>query len=373
MCFARRSLPDSKSPLSISDVSGPGLLRLARTSREAARRKLRSLSVERQLEACLDVRPESRSDFLMLLDHPEEIVARMPETEFCVTARATGLSEAPWLLDMATREQVQACFDLDCWEGGDVSRERMSEWLQVLVEAGDETLARAVDSVDPELLALAVRSMADLAVVAKEDIPPDGWFTIDGVVYFGPHESVDPAVLRAMAMVAFNDHPARYWQLVYGILFESELECEEYALRWRTGRLADLGFPELDQAMRVYRPLRAEDAPVWEAGVPSAALIPVQRLPRQLAGTLLGEALSKLPPQRAADILGYVLGVANSVAVADRLPLSASESIPKGVEKAIRAIDRGLRELARVRGQAPHDVLDTTVPLDLFRIGNTLS
>jgi hypothetical protein len=38
----------------------------------------------------------------------------------------------------------------------------------------------------------------------------------------------------------------------------------------------------------------------------------------------------------------------------------------------VRGIDRGLRELATLRGQATHDVLDTTAPLDLFRIGQTL-
>ena len=96
------------------------------------------------------------------------------------------------------------------------------------------------------------------------------------------------------------------------------------------------------------------------------------RLPRQLRGTLLGEALANLPVARAADLLGYVLGVANSLAVADGLPLSESESVPRALEKAVRGIDTGLRELARVRGQAPEEVLDRTAPLDLFRVGATV-
>jgi hypothetical protein len=308
----------------------------------------------------------------MLLDQPDEVVSRMPETELCVTARATGMSEASWLLEMATSDQIRACFDLDCWEGWELSCARVAEWLDALAEEDSETLVRAIDCVDPEIFVLAIRSMAEVAVLSKEETPPEGWMTIDGVVYFGVHEGVDPALLKKLTMVAFRERQPRYWQLVYGVLFDSDTECEEYAFRWRTARLADLGFPKMDQAMRVYRPLRVEEAPAWDAGVPSTALVPVHRLPRQVSGTLLGEALSKLPPQRAADVLGYVLAVANSVAVADKLPLSETESIPKSVEKAVRGIDRGLRELSHARGQPVHEVLDTTLPRDLFRIAATL-
>ncbi len=360
---------DPSAPVSIADLSGEGVLKLARRHPEAARQSLRGLGVEAQVQACLEVRPQSRPEFLMLLDHPEEIVPHLPEAELCVTARASGMSETAWLLEMATSEQVQACFDLDCWVGSELSHPRVEEWLSALVEAGEETMVRAIEAVDPEVWILALRSAVDVMVISKEEIPPDGWFTLDGVVYLGPHERVDPSLFRGFLDVAFRNVQARYWQWIYGVLFEHPTECEEFALRWRTGRLADLGFPELDQAMRVYRPLRPEDAPVWDVSTPQGALVPAPRLPRQVEGTLLAEALGKLPPQRAADLLGYVLAVANAIAVADKLELSAVESIPQAVSKAVRGIDRGLRELARTTNRPAHEVLDTTRPMDLFRIG----
>ena len=156
------------------------------------------------------------------------------------------------------------------------------------------------------------------------------------------------------------------------MLFESPSECEEYALRWRTNRLQDLGFPDVEQAMRVYRPLPVERVTDWVPPVSEHALVDMAKLPRQLRGTLLGEALAKLPAARAADLLGYVLGVANSLAVADGLVLSERESVPQALEKAVRGIDTGLRELSRARGQAPEEVLDRTAPLDLFRVGATV-
>lgn len=365
-------MPESPRTVPAAQSSGTSLLRLARRDPEAAKKHLAALGVDAQASLVLEVRPESRLELLMLVERPEAVVPKLPETELCVTACAAGLSEAPWLLEMATVNQIRACFDLDCWRGWELERGRLSEWLAALVEAGPDTLLRAVESLDEELLVLAVRAQADLRVLSREDTPPEGWFTVDGVIYFGVREGVDPAVLRALATATFEGAPALYWRLAYGALFEPEAECVEWALRWRTGRLADLGFPELEQAMRVYRPLRPEHVPVWEAGIPSSAVVPGSRLPRQLAGTLLGESLSKLSPQRAADLLGYILGVANSVAVADGLALSASESVPRALEKAVRGIDLGLRELSRSRNLSPHEVLDTTSPLDLFRIGATL-
>jgi hypothetical protein len=124
--------------------------------------------------------------------------------------------------------------------------------------------------------------------------------------------------------------------------------------------------------MRVYRPLPLEQVTDWVPPTPDGGIVESIPLPRQLRGTLLGEALAKLASGRAADLLGYVLAVANSIAVADALPLSEPESVPRALEKAVRGIDTGLRELARARAQAPEEILDRTTPLDLFRVGATV-
>ena len=54
------------------------------------------------------------------------------------------------------------------------------------------------------------------------------------------------------------------------------------------------------------------------------------------------------------------------------MPLSDSDSIPEAMRKALRGIDRGLEEVARAQRLEPTRVLDSTRPLDLFRIGATL-
>ena len=354
--------------------TGPGILRQARIDRRAAKELLRAFDQSVQASICQELRPGLRSEFLMLVDHPEHVVPLLPSTELCITMRAGAMSEAAWLLELATPEQRQACLDLDVWNGASLEIPRLLEWIDALIEAGRPTLARAITELDPELWVLLLKRNADIAIVGREDEPPDGYFTEDGVVYVRARSDDDFARLREVLQTAFADTQPDYWRFVYGALHEHETECEEFALRWRVGRLADLGFPDREWAMQAYRPLDpAEIEPValtqWQGELTQLA----QRvtLPRALSGTLVGEALSALPAESASDILGYVLGVANSIAVADQIPLSEEESVPAALRKAVAGIDVGLRELARRRDQSPEEVLQVTRPLDLFRVGVT--
>lgn len=353
-------------------LSGTELLLLGRRDRAAARRALQALSPRDQARACSELRAEVRSEFLMLCDSPERVVPLLPEADLAHAIRAGGMNEAGWLLELATAEQMVACFDLDCWDGYELVPARLHEWMDALIEAGRPTLVRALQATDLELWLLALRGETRITIVGKEDERPDGAFSPDGVVYFDVPEGVSPHRVHETMHAAFDGDQPLYWRLVYGLLFEAPAEVEEYALRWRVNRLQDLGFPEREQAMRVYRSLRPESAAV-EAGAPHASgLVRSFELPKQLRGSLLGEALSELPARAAAEALGYVLGVANSIAVADRLPLSDPDSVPRALEKAVRGIDAGLRELSRIQGRAPHEVLELTPPLDLFRAGATL-
>ena len=364
-------MADPLRPAPVSGMGGVELLRLARQHRDAAVERLRGLEPEVQARLCLEVRPEVRGEFLLLVDDPERVVPHFPDAEFAITARASGMSDAAFLLETGTAVQAQAAVDLDCWRADVLEVQRLWEWLDALVEAGPETVGRLFGTTDLEVWIVALRGVTDVAVLGKEDDKPEGWFTVDGVVYWGVADDFEGGRIEPLVSALFDRSQSDYWSLVYGLLFESVPECEEWALRWRRGRLADLGFPERDQAMRIYRPLEPEDVTIWEAAGEASALVEPQLLPRQLQGTLLGEALGQLPPARAAEVLGYVLGVANSVAVADRLCLSDSDAIPGALEKAVRGIDRGLRELSLRRSRPAEDVLDATAPKDLFRIGAT--
>lgn len=352
---------------------GSELLALGRRDRSAAREALAQLSLEDQAQLVGNLRPAVRSEFLMLVDRPEDVVPLIPEQEFVATILSGGMSEAAWYLEIASPEQRIATIDLDCWTTYELNLPSVEEWVDALIEAGRPTLTKALHELDPEIWVLAMREMSNVMVVSKEEEAPPGWFTEDGVCYFEARDDASFARVKEIAQTAFSEAQPRYWQLVYGMLFELESECQEYALHWRTGRLKDLGFPDRDQAMLAYKPLKADRLTTWDVDEEEqGALIPFESLPDLLQGTLVGRALTQLPSGRAADLLGYVLAVANALAVADGMSLSDADSIPTAMRKALRGIDRGLHEVSTAQNLPPERVLDRTRPLDLFRIGATL-
>ncbi len=352
------------------------LLALVRAQPEALAKQLQGLDPQQVADRVQALPARVREEILLLIEHPEQVVPLISEVELVSTLRSTGLADAGWLLEHASPEQLVACIDLDCWKGSKLSLYRMDEWLEALVEAGPETVARALDEFDPELWVLLMQEMADFAVTAAEAPPNDSddARTEDGMVWYTPHLDSQESRLSEILRIAFTEAPERYWQMVYGAIYETGAEAEEYALLWHRGRLADLGFPDLDRAIQLYAPLHVEHAPVIDAG-PAAEgsdLATAPLLPQLLRGALVGRALAELPPERAAEMLGYVLGVGNAVAVADRQPLADTGTIQASLHKAVRGIDRGLEALAKARRQTPGEVLDRTAPFDLFRVGATL-
>ena len=76
-----------------------------------------------------------------------------------------------------------------------------------------------------------------------------------------------------------------------------------------------------------------------------------------------------VPAGRASELLGYIAGVANALAIADRLELGNPDSAREASDKALAGIDLGLRALIESHHLAAHDVLDRVTALQLFRLG----
>ena len=346
------------------------LAELVRTDASAVGELLRGLEPEGQLALALSLPAERREPLLALIEEPELVVPLLPETELLHTLRGAGLDQSAWLLAWASDEQRQACIDVDCWDRDGFAPDRFREWVDALIEAGDDALLAALCELDDDVWVLGLCAMAEFEL--------GGWGggdSEDGLVWFACEDDRDTERVRAILRTCLVSDRRRYSSLVAAAINGEEIEAEELALHWRDARMSDLGFPPREQAMRAYRPLRPEHAETIEIFDPARdTLEPAGEtwLPVAFEGGGLGDALRALPPSRALELLGYVLGVANALAVADRLELSDPASVPAALEKAVRGIDLGLRELAKQRNQPLDRVLSRTRPLDLFRIGVTL-
>lgn len=368
----RSSPPDARS-----------VLELARRDRAAAGKALADLDLAAQVALVCSAPVGRRAELLDLAPEPAALIPLLPEAELCFTVKAVGLESANWLLEHATREQVVACLDLDAWRGPDPDPIRLEAWLEALAETSDDALHRSLQALDPELLVLHLKSR--VAVFQKPDDaegwdPPDGARTLDGQFHFLPlREGDDTAGVLRMLHLLFQREYWTYFRLMQGVIWELPSDNEEWALRWRTGRLEDLGFPCFDEAMVLYRYLRPAERAALPEGHPALEVsewhLPVW-IPSLPEGAdsrhLLFRALSAMTPEERRAAFFAFVAVANAVAVADRMDLSDSETTPKAIEKAAHWISRGLEHVARENALEAETVL-RRVPMErLFRVGANL-
>jgi hypothetical protein len=359
------------------------LLELARCDRAAAKRELAALDLDAQLALVCETPAARRAELLDLTPQPEALIPRLPPAELCFTAKAVGLHDAGWLLEHASEEQIVACLDLDAWSAGVPERGKLDEWLAALADAGEATLLRAAHALDMELLALEVRARARVTLKPNGDDswePPIGAHTLDGVFYLEPLRDDDDFVdLTTFLRTLFENDYWVYYRLLQAAQWELESDAEEWALRWRDGRLQDLGFPPFEDAKRIYafvkpdqlgalskgdeyRPVGEWALPVW---MPN---LPISR-DQELA---LFRALAQLPPEERRPHAFAFIALANRVAMADELPLGDAETLPAALEKAARLASRGLEHVAQANGLPLPEVLRRATLERLFRVGHQL-
>jgi Family of unknown function (DUF6178) len=366
-------------------VESRRILALARQDRNAARRELARQDVAAQVALVCETPVAARREILDLLPSPEAVVPALPEAELCFTAKAIGLADASWVLAHATPEQLVACLDLDAWSAAELvpDRQRLTAWLAALAESGEEALLAGARALDPELLVLWLQDRIEVWLSSDEPDfqPPPGAQTLEGVFYFrARREDDDLADVRALLDVLFREEYWTYFRMLQGTRWELESEAEEWALRWRAGRLEDLGFPPLEEAMSLYGivPARSlDDLPGADAEVPPVdwrLAIWMPRLPvADAASHSIFRALAALAPDERRPYLFGFLSLANRVAVADRLPLGDAETIPAALEKAAALVSRGLDHLVAVHDRAPTEVLRRAGLERLFRVGFSLA
>jgi hypothetical protein len=263
-------------------------------------------------------------------------------------------------------------------------RAKLDHWMATLAEAGNETLLRAAQALDPEALALYIRSHAYVILkpAGDEDWQPmEGGQTLEGQFYYSARDPKDDLdVLTKLLHALFQKDYWLYFRMMQSVEEELEVELEEWALRWRTGRLEDLGFPSWDESMRIYgflRPERFADVPeeatpldfsewafpVWIPELPSVGD------ERQS----IFRAVAELDQEERRGFFYAFIALANMVAVADRRGLGDADTLPDTIAKAATVASLGLDHIAGAKNWSAADTLRRTSLERLFRVGVNLS
>ena len=318
-------------------------------------------------------------------------VAALEPLEAYYIVREIGLDQAlPILLEL-TPEQLEACVDLDCWSRSDFAVDSLDEWLTAFALADPETLARAFSSLDyvVQLLFLAQTVTVydpDTDQVPPEDegsdtpraTTPDGFYLLDLKTDLAlkthPFNLLD---------ALYQYDPLAAHRLLSDVRVDLPTQIEEEALRFRNGRMQDIGFvPPEEAAVLFSRPAVRQPLPRPQRPIDSA----LTRLPSVYAGplretTLLQQALSLITDQeRLSSLEQEIVWAINSAIIAYGEKTRDVKQITDIAERVRDTVSLGLESLLAEQEEGgpldgaaaavnAADLLEVWCITDLFRHG----
>jgi Family of unknown function (DUF6178) len=323
------------------------------TLKEPREKSLAPTELRAAREALARARGRKRLDVILESRDPQALVRALPADELYLTVRDIGLADAAVLVQLASPEQLSVFLDLDAWSGDAFDPRKSLPWLRAaragahLEPRAAARWARKLAEIDREILLLVLRDALRIHDLEADQDPeiesdrfmrtPEGKFVIEFVV-----EGIEYAAVRGLVDDLLAEDPFQATRLLAAIRWEVPSELEESALRWRTGRLADLGWPSLEEARSWFaRPPRA---PAHPAGPPARP--PGFFLATLARGTLLDRAAARLPPDAAGSVEAQIVAAANAVLVADAVDPGDVDAVRGAFESARGYLELGLEKLA---------------------------
>lgn len=325
--------------------------------------RLRELSGKRKMDLITGDQDARRLTWTM---QPQELYRLVKEV---------GESDALELLELASGPQCVFMLDMEVWDGWDYSADKAFQWLTWFVEGGEARFHDLLKFLDFEFLLLflsrevVVRGgIGDLA--HDEERLADYDFTFDDVFFINFKNAQHSQVVGAFLNMLYKLDHQLYISLMEEIKGTLEEELEEETRRFRNGRLQDLGFPPLDEALSIYAridPSSFRLAGDKEGAAPSeaGALIPLSIN----ENTLLYRALSRAGSEVLLQEFNYLV---NSALVAEGTALADIETATSVMERVAGYLNIALEQLSGGDEAEAVRILSTERLKRLFQLGFSL-
>jgi hypothetical protein len=330
-------------------------------------------------------RGSRRVEALFAASDPVAAIRALPADEFFYVLHELGFPDALDVLIHGTAEQVQGVLDLAIWDNDQVSLERGTEWLAAIAQAPFETVGAWARGLDVELLALLLRQRALVHELSEDEEAPE----TEGPLFTTPDrlfalellgDETTQRITQHLVEDLYRADQGLMRRLLVSLKGEMDSELEETAFRWRTGRMADLGFVDFYEALEIYRELDLASVRLPSAPVPATAKVDEEAprvLPLVMADRLAGttpfaRAVAGLDPGEATKVHQALALLCNQVLSADRVSPGDDEAVAGVLNRVAATLDLALEYVHR-RDQAEGTAVLRGLPLPhLFRLGVSL-
>ena len=223
-----------------------------------------ALTLEDKMGVVLSAPWIKRQQLIMLDENPAELVQALPEDEIYWTIKEIGADDALPIISRLSFDQLQYSIDIDCWIKDLIDMAGVSHWLRMLLRCREENVLEWVTKTDERFLNFAFKKLFnvfrlsdDLDLTEASDLLPS--WTIDGLYYFQFADDEARQIAIPFLHLLYKTDSSYFYYLMENTKWVSAVELEEDALRMRQRRMAEQGFPELEEAWPVYQYLSTEE------------------------------------------------------------------------------------------------------------------
>lgn len=325
-----------------------------------------------------------RIDALLSEEDAPAAIARLSPNEVFELVHEVGFEDAQPLLELATPAQIQGCFDLDGWAKDALEVAPLKPWLAALLEVGFEKVGQVWGALDSELRALILQRQVKVYDVSLGEEPdedneapimatPDRFFMLE---LLGDPDT--QRLVQALVEDLYRADADLARHTIMAARSEPEAQLEEQSYRWRSGRLADLGYVDFYEALDLFRPLDADAVQIGEGSQDQLGgdetKLPLVVAEEVLGRSFLARAIGSIEEPAEAERLETALMIlVNKVLAAGRAKPGQAEVVRRGALYATATLSLGLETVAR--GDLPRAQLALrSIALQrLFRVGYTVT
>jgi hypothetical protein len=332
---------------------------------------------------------KQRIEQLLTAPDSAALVQALSPVEYTVLLKAAPDMRAI-LLQLGHPEQIRTVLDLDCWHKDTLQSPRVLEWLEALQHSGEDICVQTLQALDSEMLSVVLHRhiRVNAALPSEEEEDPGPYDEVLSnelyrVTFIDPDSPINERVAEFLRVVRLTDLDM-YYSLMQGTMWAEENDLEEWAYRWRTGRLQDEGIPDYYEALEAYHVVDVEplDAlppvPLEPPGVPASAeesgLVPSYAWSLTPSGSLLAQALQgDFTPATLERLCWEMVSLCNKAVVLDQVDFADTTAVRASLECVHAYVNIGLEYLSNQIPRQLVPLLTERSLLSICQVGFSLS
>jgi hypothetical protein len=332
---------------------------------------------------------KQRIDQILADPNSAAIVHTLSPVEFMLLLKEAP-ETCPLLLELAQPQQIRTVLDLDCWDKDTLQSPRVLQWLEELQRSGSRVFLQALQVMDIELLIATFRQYirVQAALPPEEADEPSNYdealanelYRVELVESDTP---LSASVLRLLSFLRMVDLDL-YLGLMQGIMWGQDSELEEWAYRWKSGRLQDEGFPDyydaletrslIDLAQSLPHSATPPPVPGMPESVETTGLIPGYAWGLTPSGSLLAQALAgDFSPETQERLCWEMVSLCNRELVLDQVDFADAAAVRASLQRVHAVLNVGVEYLSDQQTLARVPLLTAHSLQFIYQVGFTVS